>query len=237
MFGHHWPSERPDPCGSFVKPAFRAMTLRAMSSRSSRRSREDALRRAEKHSPFLRQALQALPPVAEAFLSDGAAAAAEFALAAEADNLEAELRRKRHGLALAVALGDLAGELPLEDVTRPLSDFADFGDRPRRRSGHFANACRTPSQRASPSSRWASSAATSSITHPTSTCCCCSTPMCCRGAPVTSPAKRPCGSAGGSSSCCRSGRPTAMSSASISGCALRRSHADRAAVARRDLAL
>src|SRR5947199_42942 len=96
-----------------------------MSSRSSRRSREDALRRAEEHSPFLRQALQALPPVADAFLSRGAVAAVEFALAAEGENLEAELRRKRHGLAIAVALGDLAGELPLEDVTRLLSQFAD----------------------------------------------------------------------------------------------------------------
>src|SRR5438874_804231 len=96
-----------------------------MNSKSSRQSREDALRRAEDHSPFLRQALQALPAVADAFLSRGAAAAAELALAAENENLEAELRRKRHGLALAVALGDLADELPLEDVTRLLSDFAD----------------------------------------------------------------------------------------------------------------
>src|SRR5437868_9083619 len=96
-----------------------------MNSKSSRQSREDALRRAEDHSPFLRQALQALPEVADAFLSRGAAAAAEFALAAEGENLEAELRRKRHGLALAVALGDLAGELPLEQVTGLLSRFAD----------------------------------------------------------------------------------------------------------------
>src|SRR5438105_7345373 len=96
-----------------------------MNSKSARQAREDALRRAEDHSPFLRQALQALPAVADAFLSRGAAAGAEFALAAEGENLEAELRRKRHGLALAVALGDLAGELPLEDVTRLLSHFAD----------------------------------------------------------------------------------------------------------------
>jgi len=39
--------------------------------------------------------------------------------------LERALRRRRHGLALAVALGDLAGELPLERVTALLSDFAD----------------------------------------------------------------------------------------------------------------
>ena len=35
------------------------------------------------------------------------------------------MRRQRLGLALAVALGDLAGELTLEQVTRLLSDFAD----------------------------------------------------------------------------------------------------------------
>ncbi len=35
------------------------------------------------------------------------------------------MRRERSGLALAVALGDLSGELTLESVTRLLSDFAD----------------------------------------------------------------------------------------------------------------
>ncbi len=83
------------------------------------------MQRAEDHSPFLRQALRALPPVTDAFLSRGAAAAAQLALAAEGESLEVELRRKRHGLALAVAFGDLAAELPLEDVTRLLSHFAD----------------------------------------------------------------------------------------------------------------
>ncbi len=41
------------------------------------------------------------------------------------ETVEVELRRRRHALALAVALGDLSGELPLEQVTRLLSDFAD----------------------------------------------------------------------------------------------------------------
>jgi glutamate-ammonia-ligase adenylyltransferase len=35
------------------------------------------------------------------------------------------LRQRRQGLALAIALGDLSGELTLEQVTRFLSDFAD----------------------------------------------------------------------------------------------------------------
>ncbi len=48
-----------------------------------------------------------------------------LALAPAAGTLDAELRRQRTGLALAVALGDLAGELPLEQVTSLLSDFAD----------------------------------------------------------------------------------------------------------------
>src|SRR5262249_14771131 len=51
--------------------------------------------------------------------------AAEQALSLDGDGLDAKLRRRRHGLALAVALGDLSGELPLEEVTRLLSDFAD----------------------------------------------------------------------------------------------------------------
>jgi len=43
----------------------------------------------------------------------------------QANDVEAELRRQRLGLALAVALGDLSGELSFEDATRELSDFAD----------------------------------------------------------------------------------------------------------------
>ena len=39
--------------------------------------------------------------------------------------MESELRRRRLGLALCVALGDLAGELSFEEATRALSDFAD----------------------------------------------------------------------------------------------------------------
>jgi glutamate-ammonia-ligase adenylyltransferase len=96
-----------------------------MHPKSSRSIRQDALRRANDHSPFLRQAIEAQPAIADAFLSDGAGAAAERALAAESESLEAGLRRKRHGLALAVALGDLSAELPLEKVTQLLSDFAD----------------------------------------------------------------------------------------------------------------
>ncbi len=88
--------------------------------------REDAVARAREHSPFLREAMVARRQVADAFVSTGADAAAELALADAADlPVGQRLRQRRHGLALAVALGDLAGELPLERVTALLSDFAD----------------------------------------------------------------------------------------------------------------
>jgi glutamate-ammonia-ligase adenylyltransferase len=96
-----------------------------MNPRDFRNAREDALRRAEAHSPFLREAMRSYPELAEAFLANGAAAAAESALSATAEGIAAQLRRRRHGLALAVALGDLSGELTLEDVTSLLSNFAD----------------------------------------------------------------------------------------------------------------
>ncbi len=87
--------------------------------------RTDALNRATNHSPFLRDAILARADIAEAFVSNGAAVAAEMALGAADQSLERRLRRQRQGLALAAALGDLAGELSLEQVTRLLSDFAD----------------------------------------------------------------------------------------------------------------
>lgn len=96
-----------------------------MSRQSSTSARVDALGRAREHSPFLREAIQARGDIAECFADKGAAAAADLALAAAGDGLDSRLRRRRYGLALAVALGDLAGELPLEQVTRLLSDFAD----------------------------------------------------------------------------------------------------------------
>jgi len=69
--------------------------------------------------------MAAWPDIVEAFTSAGAAAAARIAVQAGAETAEAELRRRRTALALAAALGDLSGELQLEDVTALLSDFAD----------------------------------------------------------------------------------------------------------------
>ncbi len=89
--------------------------------------RENALARARDHSSFLRDALFAHGEIADRFLGAGARAAAELALAAGSGlGVERYLRQRRTSLALAVALGDLAGELALERVTAILSDFADW---------------------------------------------------------------------------------------------------------------
>jgi glutamate-ammonia-ligase adenylyltransferase len=96
-----------------------------MNRRAESARRENALSRAQRFAPFLRETLQARPEIGEAFTERGAAAAAELALSASGDTLEDVLRRQRLGLSLAVALGDLAGEMTLEQVTNLLSDFAD----------------------------------------------------------------------------------------------------------------
>src|SRR5687768_6949514 len=96
-----------------------------MSPPFSTNGRTQAVERASAHSPFLRDAMQARPELVDHFLEAGAQAAAMQALEASGDDVESRLRRQRHGLALTAALGDLAGELSLEQVTRLLSDFAD----------------------------------------------------------------------------------------------------------------
>ena len=87
--------------------------------------RKRALQRAQDHSRFLREAAQAREDLVQTFLDAGALSAVSRALSATAESVESRLRRQRSGLALAIALGDLAGELTLEQVTRSLSDFAD----------------------------------------------------------------------------------------------------------------
>jgi len=88
-------------------------------------ARRNALDRAGRHSPFLREAIEARPDVVLTFLDEGPLTAATLASASAGDTLDSRLRRQRLGLALAVALGDLSGELELEQVTGLLSDFAD----------------------------------------------------------------------------------------------------------------
>ena len=67
----------------------------------------------------------AFPNVASAFLDEGSEAAVAHALSLDGESVGERLRRRRHALALAVALADLSGEQPLEWVTGKLSDFAD----------------------------------------------------------------------------------------------------------------
>ena len=85
---------------------------------------ESPLSRACDFSPFLRDLPQPARTRAD-FLERGAAAAVEAALAVSADTVDAELRQRRTGVALAIALGDLTDEFTFEDATRRLSDFAD----------------------------------------------------------------------------------------------------------------
>jgi len=88
--------------------------------------RLETLDRARAFSPFLRETALVFPAIADAFVDAGAAQAIALSLAIEADELGAGLRRRRTALALAVALGDLCGDLDLESVTAALSDFADI---------------------------------------------------------------------------------------------------------------
>ncbi|MGE5723243.1 MAG: bifunctional [glutamine synthetase] adenylyltransferase/[glutamine synthetase]-adenylyl-L-tyrosine phosphorylase [Sphingomonadales bacterium] len=87
---------------------------------------ECAIERARAHSPFLRQQLDAQIAVAEALISGGVDEALRAAHAAgEGVDLATALRRERSAVALALAIGDLAGLLSLEQVVIALSDLAD----------------------------------------------------------------------------------------------------------------
>ncbi|HVR90183.1 MAG TPA: bifunctional [glutamine synthetase] adenylyltransferase/[glutamine synthetase]-adenylyl-L-tyrosine phosphorylase [Novosphingobium sp.] len=86
-----------------------------------------AIDRARAHAPFLARGLDLLPDL-EALLaagdSDGAVAWAKAA-GVGADSVPSALRRERLALAIALAIGDLAGVFPLARVIGELSDFAD----------------------------------------------------------------------------------------------------------------
>jgi glutamate-ammonia-ligase adenylyltransferase len=85
-----------------------------------------AVQRAEADAPFLRRLLRTRPEITGALRDGGLAAAVAASARADpaAADFAAALRRERQGVALAVALADLAGA-PFELTTRALSDFAD----------------------------------------------------------------------------------------------------------------
>lgn len=87
-------------------------------------ARLEAVERARRWSPFLRTLAERHPDLVELFERQGSVAALAKVDAAELP-VAVGLRRARQRLALATALGDLSGELPLEAVTAALSDFAD----------------------------------------------------------------------------------------------------------------
>ncbi len=88
---------------------------------------QSALRRARDHAPFLCKALERRPDLAEMLARGEGEEALELARhsAAEGDDVAVALRRQRLGLALVLAIGDLAGAFPLERVMAELSGFAD----------------------------------------------------------------------------------------------------------------
>lgn len=86
---------------------------------------ENAMNRAAAHAPFLANAMARWPVLADLLRAGKFDAALCTALNEDAPDVRARLRRQREGLALCVAIGDLAGHLPLEDVVAHLSAFAD----------------------------------------------------------------------------------------------------------------
>jgi glutamate-ammonia-ligase adenylyltransferase len=87
----------------------------------------NALSRARAYAPFLCRALDRLPDVT-ALLAAGeieAALAAAHRAGDDVADIGVALRRERLALSLALAIGDLAGALPLERVMGELSSFAD----------------------------------------------------------------------------------------------------------------
>ncbi|MGZ5870416.1 MAG: bifunctional [glutamate--ammonia ligase]-adenylyl-L-tyrosine phosphorylase/[glutamate--ammonia-ligase] adenylyltransferase [Croceibacterium sp.] len=85
-----------------------------------------ALTRARTHAPFLALGRDR-PPELAAMLAEGRGedALAHVRALATGDDVGGALRRERLALAVALAIGDLAGTFPLTRVMHELSDFAD----------------------------------------------------------------------------------------------------------------
>ncbi|MFA7440688.1 MAG: bifunctional [glutamine synthetase] adenylyltransferase/[glutamine synthetase]-adenylyl-L-tyrosine phosphorylase [Sphingomonadaceae bacterium] len=87
---------------------------------------DDAILRAETHAPYLRGLIRREPELLEMIRYEGpdAALAATFARL-DPESPGPSLRASKGGMALVVALADLAGLWPLEQVTASLSRHAD----------------------------------------------------------------------------------------------------------------
>ena len=86
-----------------------------------------ALARARTHAPYLAQGLARLPDLAQLLAAGDGEGALAWAKAAggDAPSVGSALRREKLALAVALAVGDLAGAFPLLRVTGELSAFAD----------------------------------------------------------------------------------------------------------------
>lgn len=88
---------------------------------------QDALQRARSHAPFLAMAMQVQPELSDLLAAENLDGALDYCGRAGegADTVRQKLRQEKRALALTLAIGDLAGQLSLTDVTNRLSDFAD----------------------------------------------------------------------------------------------------------------
>ncbi|MEO9600022.1 bifunctional [glutamine synthetase] adenylyltransferase/[glutamine synthetase]-adenylyl-L-tyrosine phosphorylase [Parasphingorhabdus sp.] len=90
-------------------------------------SLQNALERARDNAPFLAMAMQVQPELTDLLAAENFEAAMEYSRRAGdgAESVRQKLRQEKRALALTLAIGDLAGRLPLTDVITQLSDFAD----------------------------------------------------------------------------------------------------------------
>ena len=84
-----------------------------------------ALDRARAHAPFLARALERRPELAELLAQGDGEVALRAAKRVKEGSAASALRDERLGLALVLAIGDLAGAFDLDKVMRELSTFAD----------------------------------------------------------------------------------------------------------------
>ena len=84
-----------------------------------------ALDRARAHAPFLARALERRPELAELLAQGDGEVALRAAKRVREGSAASALRDERLGLALVLAIGDLAGAFDLDKVMRELSTFAD----------------------------------------------------------------------------------------------------------------